>query len=135
MTAHHASQPPSRRVILPVRDPHDLSWARATVNDAVTAAGIDEHRAANFVLAVTEITTNALIHADGAAHLEIITTIDSVTVEISDHGPGLPPDHIVELPLPSHARGRGLWLAEQLCDRVDVLPTADGTRIALTMLR
>ena len=49
--------------------------------------------------------------------------------------PGLPSDHIVELPPPSHARGRGLWLAEQLCDRVDVLPTADGTRIALTMLR
>jgi anti-sigma regulatory factor (Ser/Thr protein kinase) len=118
-----------------VRGPHDLSWARATVNETVTAAGIDAHRAAKLVLAVTEITTNALIHADGAAHVEIITTIDSVTVKISDHGPGLPPDHIVELPPPSHSRGRGLWLAKQLCDRVDVLPTADGTRIALTMLR
>jgi len=87
VTAHHASQPPSRRVTLPVRGPHDLSWARATVNDTATAAGIDEHRAAKLILAVTEITTNALIHADGAAHVEIITTIGSVTVEISDHGP------------------------------------------------
>jgi anti-sigma regulatory factor (Ser/Thr protein kinase) len=125
----------SRRVILPVRGPQDLSWARTTVIGTATATGMDEDRAAKLALAVTEIATNALIHADGGAHLEIITNSSSITVEISDRGPGLPPDHLVELPPASHDRGRGLWLAEHLCDRVDVLPTADGTRIALSMDR
>ena len=135
MTGSDATDPAhtSRRVILPVRGPQDLSWARATVIGTATATGIGEDRAAKLALAVTEIATNALIHADGGAHLEIITQSGAVTVEISDHGPGLPPDRIVELPPPSHDRGRGLWLAKHLCDHVDVLTTADGTRIALTM--
>ena len=137
MSAPHASEPAhtSRRVALPIRGPQDLSWARTTVVGIAAAAGISEDRAAKLALAVTEIATNALIHADGDAHLEIITESGAVTVEVSDHGPGLPPDRLVELPPASHDRGRGLWLAEHLCDRVDVLPTADGTRIALTMHR
>jgi anti-sigma regulatory factor (Ser/Thr protein kinase) len=100
-----------------------------------TATGIGADRAAKLALAVTEIATNALIHADGGAHLEIIIESGAVIVEISDHGPGLPPDRIVQLPPASHTHGRGLWLARHLCDRVDVLPTADGTRVALTMHR
>lgn len=124
-----------RHLTLPIHDPRDLGWARRTLADASVAAGIGDDRAAKLALAMTEIATNALEHGDGTAHLEIVTRPDSVTVEISDHGAGLPADRVAELPPPSQPQGRGLWLAEHLCDRVDLIPAPHGTRVALIMYR
>jgi serine/threonine-protein kinase RsbW len=123
------------RVTLPVRGPQDLVQARGTVIDAALGAGIDADRAQKLAVAVSEIATNALIHATGIADLQIITEPGGVTVEISDRGPGLPADHNSELPSATQEHGRGLWLARQLCDRVDVVSTGRGTSIALAVRR
>lgn len=123
------------RATLFVREAHDLSGARATVIAIATSAGVDADRAGKLAIAVSEIATNALVHADGAAQVEIVTTPEAVTVEISDRGPGLAPDRIAQPPTAEQDHGRGLWLAQQLCDRVEILPVGEGTRIALSMTR
>lgn len=137
MDEHPAPEGARHRVLaeLQLRSPQGLSRARARVVESATGAGIDTDRAGKLAIAVSEIATNALVHADGTAHLQIITTTDSFVVEVSDHGPGLPGDQAVELPSPDQDRGRGLWLADQLCDRVEVISTPIGTRIALSMRR
>jgi anti-sigma regulatory factor (Ser/Thr protein kinase) len=123
------------RVTFSVRSAPDLSRARAAVVEAAARGGIDEDRAGRLAVAVSEIATNAIVHADGGAHVEIIMGADRIVVEISDSGPGLPPDRPTELPAPGHDHGRGLWLVQQLCDLVEVLAGPAGTRIALSVLR
>jgi anti-sigma regulatory factor (Ser/Thr protein kinase) len=123
------------RVTLSVHAAEDLSAARATVTRAVISAGIDEDRAAKLAIAVSEIATNALVHGDGAARLEIVTTHDRVAIEIADKGPGLPTGLPVDLPAAEEERGRGLWLAEQLCDQVEVRQGGNGARIVLSVRR
>jgi serine/threonine-protein kinase RsbW len=123
------------RTQLFLRSAPDLSRARTTVVTIATDAGVDGDRAGRLAIAVSEIATNALMHAGGAADVEIITTADRVVVEISDRGPGLPPDRAAELPAADQDHGRGLWLAQQLCDRVEIRPAGDGTVITLSVPR
>jgi anti-sigma regulatory factor (Ser/Thr protein kinase) len=132
VTGHTPFEPAGDRVALPIRAPHDLAWARRLVIDTATRIGINSQRAAHLALAVTEIATNALVHADAAAHIEIMAETDRVVVVISDQGSGLPATRHFQLPPPVQTGGRGLWLAERLCDRLEVLPALRGTRIALT---
>jgi anti-sigma regulatory factor (Ser/Thr protein kinase) len=122
-------------VIRTVRSPQDLAAVRAIVIDAATRAGIDPERAAKLALAVTEVAANALVHARTGADLEITVETGRIVVEVSDKGPGLPSDRPTDLVAVDQEHGRGLWLVRHLCDRVDILPTARGTRIALTMFR
>jgi hypothetical protein len=78
---------------------------------------------------------DALVHAASTAHLEIITTPQWFVVKVSDHGPGLTTEPLGELPAPGQERGRGLWLAEQLCDRVEVTSGTDGAHVSLYLRR
>jgi anti-sigma regulatory factor (Ser/Thr protein kinase) len=123
------------RVVLAVRSAPDLSGARTAVVNCATAANIAADRAHKIALAVSEIATNALVHAASTAHLEIITTPQWFVVKVSDHGPGLTTEPLGELPAPGQERGRGLWLAEQLCDRVEVTSGTDGAHVSLYLRR
>jgi anti-sigma regulatory factor (Ser/Thr protein kinase) len=137
VTTSSAAGHPSNddRISLSVRSAHELISARATVADHAAMAGIDAERSGRMALAVSEVATNALVHAASSAHLEIITTDDWFLVEVSDHGPGLPFSLRRDRPAPNEERGRGLWLVEQLCDRVEVAAKPDGGHISLYLRR
>ncbi len=109
--------------------PGGLRRLRSFVAEHATRAGLDQESVASTVLAVNEIATNSLRH--GGGHGELRGWIDdrSLVYEVSDQGHitaplvgRLPPSLVA-------GDGGGLWLANQLCDLVQIYSSPDGTAI------
>jgi anti-sigma regulatory factor (Ser/Thr protein kinase) len=90
----------------------DLPMLRLRVGTAAAAAGLDEVRCDELVLAVYELACNAILHGGGGGGLLLTRAGDSVCCQVSDDGPGLTEA--------AARRGGGLWLAEQLADGVEI---------------
>ncbi|HEX8631707.1 MAG TPA: ATP-binding protein [Catenuloplanes sp.] len=88
-----------------------------------------------FVVAVNELTTNAVRHAGGAGRLELRRVGDLLRCRVTDTGPGMPPGrrHIDALPAPDAVNGRGLWLARRNAHSVDIDSGPAGTTVTLTI--
>jgi hypothetical protein len=83
-------------------------------------AGFDGTRAGDLVLAVHELATNSLRHGGGHGTLRVWRESGALLCEIRDDG--RIDDPMVGRVRPSRGRtdGRGLWLANQLCDLVQI---------------
>ena len=89
----------------------------------------------DFLLAVDEMTTNALRHGRPPVDLRLWASPERLVCTVTDHGGGLQdpfigygPAHGEDLSL----GGMGLWLARQLCDHVDITVTGNGVQVRLT---
>lgn len=113
--------------------PQDLPTARRLVGDIAAAAGLVSQRVAGLVLALSEVATNALVHGGGSATVLVHNRPEAVVVDVRDRGPG--PSRVVvdRLPKPESLGGRGLWLAGQACDRVEVIGSVTGSVVRLIM--
>lgn len=104
-------------------------------SDAKLAPG-SEPALEDFLLAVDEMTTNALRHGRPPVSLRLWASEDRLVCTITDRGAGLDdpfigygPAHGEDLSL----GGMGLWLARQLCDHVDITPHGGvGVHVRLT---
>jgi anti-sigma regulatory factor (Ser/Thr protein kinase) len=90
----------------------------------------------DFLLAVDEMTSNALRHGLPPVGLRLWASDDRVVCTISDHGPGF--DDPFAGYGPAHGDdlsrgGMGVWLARQLCDHVDITHDGEGVRVRLTL--
>lgn len=105
----------------------ELAAVRRLVADLAGRAGPAPDRVADLVLAVNELASNTVEHGPGTGRLRLWTGSD-VVVEISDDGgPIDAPFPGLALPPPEGARGRGLWLASELCDVLQVWSDAEAT--------
>jgi MEDS: MEthanogen/methylotroph, DcmR Sensory domain/Histidine kinase-like ATPase domain len=88
-------------------------------------------RVDDIVLATHELVTNSL-RVSPAAELAFWTDAESLVVEVSDQGPGLPDETLGYVP-PDEDRvgGRGLWLTWSLANDVAVASAGRGTQIRL----
>ena len=111
--------------------PEDLAGLRSIVSRLARHSGV--HRAASddLVLATHELATNSVIHADGSGMMRTWAEPGAFVVEISDHG-------TIEDPLVGRdllevlsESGRGVWMANQLCDLVQVRSGPAGTVVRL----
>lgn len=106
----------------------DLGCLRAWVGERADALGLDADRRAELVIAINELTTNTVKHADSHGVLRFWTVPGEVIFEIEDSG------HIAD-PLagqrlqPTGTGGLGLWMVNHLCDLVEVRTSAAGTKI------
>jgi anti-sigma regulatory factor (Ser/Thr protein kinase) len=105
----------------------DLAGLRAIVRRVCQASGLSQDNTDDLVLSVHELATNSVEHGGGRGLLRTWVDHDALVFEVSDGG--LIRDPLVgRIPgLALCEAGRGVWLANQLCDLVQVRSSARGT--------
>lgn len=112
-------------------DAWQLHAARAAVERAVHAVGYGGERGEDIVLAINEVATNAVEHGAAQARLCLWANPDGLACEVHDTGSLRDPLPGLRAPHPAEARGRGVWIARQLCDVLHVWSDDDGTHVRL----
>jgi anti-sigma regulatory factor (Ser/Thr protein kinase) len=130
LRAAEAPAPPDGEPLL-LGDPWDLARIRERIGGAGVAAGVDARVLADFQIAANEAAVNALWHARGPRDARVSVTDGALVFEVRDGGPGLDPLRAHDPPAPGGDSGRGLWIAHQLADVVQVIPDDGGTRLRL----
>jgi anti-sigma regulatory factor (Ser/Thr protein kinase) len=128
--------PPPTALILRFRV-EDLPLIRRLVGEAAARWGISAGRAADFVVAVNEVATNSVGHAPPGGQLRLWTNRrhKALICEIRDAGHITDPLAGRRMPGPDAATGRGLWLANQYCDLVELRSDPDGTTVRMYVRR
>jgi len=122
-------------------DPNNLITVEEFVNFFAKDIGLKNEQIAALLLAVTEATTNAIIHANKCNVNKTVTvdvTVNSSTliVKIIDEGAGFDP---AKIPDPTHPEnllkdsGRGVYLMKIYMDDLKYNVTPTGTETILTL--
>lgn len=112
-----------------------LAQVRRRVAQAAAQVGMPGERSADLVLATSELAANSVAHGGGTGTFRIWRDGERLVVEVEDKG-------VIEEPLVGRVRptqtqlsGRGLWLANQLCDLVQIRSGPQGTTTRLHLAR
>lgn len=109
----------------------DLHDVRALVAAAATAGGLSPRRTNDLVVAASELAANSVLHGGGRGLASVWGEDGTLFVEVADAGTIRDPNVGRVRPDPSSEHGRGLYIANQLCDEVAIDSSATGTRIRL----
>ena len=109
----------------------DLAVVREDVIAHGVSAGLGPERGEELALAVHEVTVNSLEHGSGHGVLRIWHEDDALIFEVRDQGRIADPMVGRRTPQWDDERGRGLWMANQLCDLVQVRSGEAGTTIRI----
>lgn len=109
----------------------ELAGARRLIEREAGEAGLSAYRTTDFVTATSELTANSVLHGGGSGELRTWSRDGEMIVEVSDRG-RIDEPLVGRVKPPIHQlHGRGLWLANQLCDLVRIRSGAAGTTIRL----
>jgi anti-sigma regulatory factor (Ser/Thr protein kinase) len=118
----------------------ELGFDRDTLHSLRTAmgleaaeAGLSEARAADFVLAASELSSNSVLHGGGSGTATIWREPEALFLEVHDAGLLEQPLVGRVRPMPTQEHGRGLWVANQLCDLMQIRSSPSGTRVRISM--
>jgi len=122
--------PPLRasRIEFGLDDLHDL---RAQVAATATAVGLTPPRVSDLVVAASELAANSVLHGGGRGLATIWGGDAAAFVEVADAGRITDPEVGTRRPDPAVEHGRGLYIANQLCDEVTIESGESGTRVRL----
>ena len=107
----------------------DLFRIRRLVSERAAAAGMSRDRAADLVLAVDELATNAIRHGSGGGIVHVWNKPGRMVCEVRDRGRIRDPLAGRRAPVPGVPGGLGLWTVNQLCDLVEVRTGDAGTTV------
>jgi anti-sigma regulatory factor (Ser/Thr protein kinase) len=94
---------------------------RREVMEVAVQAGLSRDRAIDFAVAVNEIATNALVHGSQPATIRLRRGDEELVCVVTDAGSGIDDPEVGQsAPDPHQAGGRGIWLARELCDHVEI---------------
>ncbi len=110
-----------------------LHDARTLVAEEARRAGLSPDQSFELVAAVGELTANSVRHGGGGGTLGVWREGDTVFAEVEDAGTIEEPLTGRVRPLPAQEGGRGVWMANQLCDLVQIRSGRDGTTVRLLM--
>jgi len=111
----------------------DLHDVRALAAAAATAGGLSSARGNDLVVAASELAANSILHGGGRGLASVWGEGGAVFVEVADAGTITDPTVGRVRPAPGADRGRGLYIANRLCDEVSIDTSSTGTRIRLRM--
>jgi anti-sigma regulatory factor (Ser/Thr protein kinase) len=132
---------PERRFTPPPADAERLDFeldglhdVRALVAGTGEGAGLPGGRSSDLVAAASELAANSVLYAGGHGTARVWVEGGAIVVEVRDEGMIEHPEELGHRPPEKTAEGgRGLWIANQLCDEVAIRSGADGTRVRLRM--
>ena len=101
--------------------PQAIREARQFVSEIL--AGLSSARIDSVILMVSELATNALLHASTDFAVTIDRNSNRVRVDVTDTGGG---DPVVQSPAWTQPRGRGLLIVEEFSDSWGVVPAVAG---------
>jgi anti-sigma regulatory factor (Ser/Thr protein kinase) len=123
----------------PLEDAEELSVslgglraARAVVRERAFAAGLGG-RSDDFVLAVNEVLSNSIHHAQDDGVLRIWQEPDGLVCEVRDHGHIIQPLIGRQEPVLGQLGGHGIWLVNLVCDLVQVRSSTEGSTVRMKM--
>jgi anti-sigma regulatory factor (Ser/Thr protein kinase) len=114
-------------------DADSLAVVRRVVAGRAASAGLDSSRIEDLQLAVSEVAGNSVRYGGGTGVLELWQDGDALLCEVRDAGRIEAPLVGRERPATGQVGGYGLWLANQLCDLVQVRSFPDGSSVRLHM--
>jgi len=103
-------------------------------------ASLDEDKADNLAIVLTELVNNAIIHGNKNnpkknVTLKVFYYQKYIRVSIQDQGNGFNPEQLDDPTNPENLwkeSGRGIFLVRNLIDKVEFLPSDEGTEIVIT---
>jgi anti-sigma regulatory factor (Ser/Thr protein kinase) len=124
---------PSRSGAVSLTFTTDLAAVRALVRRCAQEAGLSNTRAVDLVIAVSEVAANTVQHARTAGQLDIWADADEIICQVTDAGFVADPLAGSRAPRPGATSGHGLWMVNQVCDRVELRSDETGTTIRMHM--
>jgi serine/threonine-protein kinase RsbW len=121
--------------------PNNLITVEEFVNYFSVELGLDQEKINGLLLAVTEATTNAIIHGNKNNKLKMVRIyvyVDgpNMTIKIKDEGKGFHPSIVPDPTDPENLlkdSGRGLYLMRVYMDGLTYNQTPEGTEAILTV--
>jgi anti-sigma regulatory factor (Ser/Thr protein kinase) len=114
---------------------HTLGMLRRFVTEHAVRCGLGPTLTPDLLVAVNELATNSVVHGGGSGTCSLWAEPAAVVCEIQDGGSFDRPLAGREQPLTDVESGRGLWLANQLCDLVQIRSHPSGTTVRLHLRR
>ena len=122
-------------------DPNNIITVEEFVNYFAKDIGLPDEKISSLLLAVTEATTNAIIHANKSDKTKLVKVDVNISdsklvVKVIDEGRGFNPANI---PDPTHPEnllkdsGRGVYLMRVYMDGLNYNQTPEGTETILTL--
>ena len=122
-------------------NPNNLIIVEEFVNYFAVEIGLDEEKINGLLLAVTEATTNAIIHGNKNNSLKLVRIYvdvenSTLTIRIQDEGKGFDPSLVPDPTNPENLlkdSGRGLYLMRVYMDEMNINVTPQGTETVLKL--
>ena len=122
-------------------DPNNLITVEEFVNYFCVEVNLPDDKLSNVLLAVTEATTNAIIHANKCDRAKTVTIDASeenskLIIKIKDEGEGFDPGNIPDPTEPENLlkdSGRGIYLMRVYMDDLKYNRTPSGMELVLTV--
>jgi anti-sigma regulatory factor (Ser/Thr protein kinase) len=114
-------------------DMNELHAARAWVAAQARAAALAPERLADLLLAFNEIATNSIRHGGGSGSVSIWSEREALICEVRDSGLIADPLAGRRRPTAGALGGRGLWIANQVADLVQLRSAETGSVVRIHM--
>lgn len=111
---------------------NELASVRAFVRHCASALGLPADRVAMLTLAVSELTTNTLLHTSGGGLVRLWAEERQIVCDVVDRGP---PRSFGEMPAADATGGRGLAIVRRVADEVATVADGDHTLVRIRMNR
>lgn len=121
--------------------PNNLITVEEFVNYFAVELGLDQEKLNGLLLAITEATTNAIIHGNKNNQLKMVRIYvyvegKTLTIKIKDEGKGFDPSIVPDPTDPENLlkdSGRGLYLMRVYMDGLTYNQTPEGTEAILQL--